>query len=188
MAEQDQVFYKAWTDFQKENPRFQDYRLERDDGAGRDPAWLKLQANHPRFLMHRPVSIFEPPFAEIEDTVGKNMIAHVAAGVASDVAFHQFQAGKKSGISSLGNVHQAMVRALRVAAAVALVLAAALAITFYIAGTLSLSVARTDKPTRIAQNTTSIANRNAQTTNYIQKSLIAFGNAPPKTKKTRPAQ
>lgn len=133
MAEQDAEFERKWLEFQYENPRFQSYRLEHDDGSARDPAWLKLQINHPRFLMHRPVPIFELTSAEIDDAVGRNLIADVAAGAASDMAFHHARAGKKSSMDSLGYAHQAraMARALWAAAAVALV-AAVVAITFYI--------------------------------------------------------
>lgn len=111
MAEQDQVFYKAWADFQIENPRFQDYRLEPDDGAGRDPAWLKLQAEHPRFLMHRPVPKMALESTEIECSAGKNLAADVAAGAALGVALSRARAGKKMSMSGFKNLYSWMAAA-----------------------------------------------------------------------------
>lgn len=126
MAEQDVEFERQWLDFQKENPLFQDYRLEPDDGAGRDPAWLKLQAEHPRFLMHRPVPKMAPGGKEIECLADKNLAADVAAGAALGLALSRARAGKKTSLRMLENAHLAMARTLQIVAAGVLIFVAAL--------------------------------------------------------------
>ena len=139
--ELDQVFYAAWSDFQKENWWYQTARLTLNDGLHERLEWKKLCDKHPRFSLHLPVRE-----ERLQEWAGRlereeeardcnalealeaqrGPVADVAAGAALGLALSRARVGKKTSLRAMENMHRAMVVSLQIVAAAVAIFAAAL--------------------------------------------------------------